>query len=298
MVANATYCRVIATNLTEIVELLWIAGPSMLLVCWVLRSLPSGSVGNGCSMRIKTVIVAAMLGLGCASSQAQPRPRLYLATEAAPPYSVREGERVIGIGADTVREIMGRANIDHTIELLPWKRAYTAALERSDACVFSTTRTPEREPLFKWIGPIGEADWVLMARADRKLRLDSLDDARDYRIGTYNGDARDQYLRTRGFKVDPAPNDLLNLRKLMANRIDLWAASIRRGSLTLSRMGYADKIVPVFVFNRIRVYLACNRAVPDAMTSRMEAAFEAMGRDGTVERILHRYDDYGVAKTR
>jgi polar amino acid transport system substrate-binding protein len=239
-------------------------------------------------------MVAAMLGLGCAAALAQSEPRLYLTTEQAPPYSVREGERVIGIGADTVREIMGRANIDHTIELLPWKRAYTAALERSDACVFSTTRTPEREPLFKWIGPIGEADWVLMGRADRKLHLNSLEDARNYRIGTYNGDARDQYLRARGFKVDPAPNDLLNLRKLMADRIDLWAASIRRGGVALARMGYADKVVPVFVFNRIRVYLACNRGVPDAMTARMETAYESMARDGSLERILHRYDNYGV----
>jgi polar amino acid transport system substrate-binding protein len=239
-------------------------------------------------------MVAAMLGLGCAAPLAQSEPRLYLTTEQAPPYSVREGERVIGIGADTVREIMGRANIDHTIELLPWKRAYTAALERSDACVFSTTRTPEREPLFKWIGPIGEADWVLMGRADRKLHLNSLEDARNYRIGTYNGDARDQYLRARGFKVDPAPNDLLNLRKLMADRIDLWAASIRRGGVALARMGYADKVVPVFVFNRIRVYLACNRGVPDAMTARMETAYESMARDGSLERILHRYDNYGV----
>jgi polar amino acid transport system substrate-binding protein len=243
-------------------------------------------------------MVAAMLGLGCAAALAQSEPRLYLTTEQAPPYSVREGERVIGIGADTVREIMGRANIDHTIELLPWKRAYTAALERNDACVFSTTRTPEREPLFKWIGPIGEADWVLMGRADRKLHLNSLEDARNYRIGTYNGDARDQYLRERGFKVDPAPNDLLNLRKLMADRIDLWAASIRRGGVALARMGYADKVVPVFVFNRIRVYLACNRGVPDAMTARMETAYESMARDGSLERILHRYDNYGVEPKR
>jgi polar amino acid transport system substrate-binding protein len=239
-----------------------------------------------------------MLGLGCAAPPAQSEPRLYLTTELAPPYSVREGERVIGIGADTVREIMGRANIAHTIELLPWKRAYTAALERSDACVFSTTRTPEREPLFKWIGPIGEADWVLMGRADRKLHLNSLEDARNYRIGTYNGDARDQYLRARGFKVDPAPNDLLNLRKLMADRIDLWAASIRRGGVTLAHMGYADKIVPVFVFNRTRVYLACNRGVSDAMTARMETAYDAMARDGSLERILHRYDNYGVEPKR
>jgi polar amino acid transport system substrate-binding protein len=243
-------------------------------------------------------MVAAMLGLGCAVPPAQSEPRLYLTTELAPPYSVREGERVIGIGADTVREIMGRANIEHTIELLPWKRAYTAALERNDACVFSTTRTPEREPLFKWIGPIGEADWVLMGRADRKLHLNSLEDARNYRIGTYNGDARDQYLRARGFKVDPAPNDLLNLRKLMADRIDLWAASIRRGGMTLASMGYADKVVPVFVFNRIRVYLACNRAIPDAMSARMETAYDAMARDGTLERILHRYDNYGIEPKR
>jgi len=239
-----------------------------------------------------------MLALGCAALQAQTVPRLFLATELAPPYSVREGEQVVGIGADTVREIMVRARIDHKIELLPWKRAYTAALERQDSCVFSTTRTPEREPLFKWIGPIGEADWVLMGRADRKLQLDSLDDARRYRIGTYNGDARDQYLRKLGFNVDPAPNDLLNLRKLMANRIDLWAASIRRGSATLERMGYADKIVPVLVFNHIRVYLACNRALPDELAARMSSALASMEQDGSLQQIVHRYDGYQPARGR
>jgi polar amino acid transport system substrate-binding protein len=245
-------------------------------------------------MRIKTIIVFAMLVLACAASQAQPVPRLHLATEAVAPHSMLDGKRVIGIGADTVRELMERAGIEHTIELLPWKRAYAEALERSDTCVFSTTRTPERESLFKWIGPIGEADWVLMARAGRKLHLKNLEQARKYRIGTYNGDARDQYLRERGFDVDSAPSDQLNPRKLMADRIDLWAASIRRGSATLSHLGYGGKIVPVLVFNRIRVYLACNRAVPDVLVARMDTALESMERDGALRRILHRYDSYGV----
>ncbi len=239
-----------------------------------------------------------MLALGCAASQAQPVPRLHLTTEAAAPHSMQDGQRVIGIGADTVREIMTRAHIDHTIELLPWKRAYIAALEHDDTCVFSTSRTPEREARFKWIGPIGEADWVLMARADRKLHLDSLEDARKYRIGTYNGDARDQYLRTRGFDVDPAPSDVLNPRKLMADRIDLWAASFRHGSATLSHLGYGDKIVPVLVFNRIRVYLACNRGVPDALAARMNAAVASMEHDGTLQQILHRYDTTGTPAQR
>ena len=246
-------------------------------------------------MRTNAVIVAGMLALCCAAAHARQDPRLYLATEAAAPHSMLEGERLIGIGVDTVRELMSRAGIDYTIALLPWKRAYTAALVRSDACVFSTTRTPDREALFKWIGPIGEADWVLMARADRKLQLDSLDAARGYRIGTYNGDARDQYLRERGFKVDSAPNDRINLRKLMVGRIDFWAASVRRGSVTLSRMGYADKIVPVLVFKRVRVYLACNRGMPEALEARINGALETMERDGTMEQILHRYDGWGLA---
>jgi polar amino acid transport system substrate-binding protein len=243
---------------------------------------------------MKTTVFAALLSVACALARADAAPRLYLTTETSAPYSMRDGDRVVGIGTDMVREILARSGIAYSIDVLPWKRAYTAALERHDACVFSTTRTPEREPHFKWIGPIGEADWVLMGRADRHFDLRTLDDARVYRVGTYNGDARDQFLRARGFNVDPAPNDLINPKKLMMGRIDLWAASIRRGSLTLDRLGYTGKVVPVLVFSKIRVYLACNRAVPDALVTRMNGALEAMERDGTSRAILHRYDDWGM----
>jgi polar amino acid transport system substrate-binding protein len=204
-----------------------------------------------------------------------------------------EGGRIVGIGTDKVREIMARAGISYTIALLPWKRAYTAALERADACVFSTTRTPEREPLFKWVGPTDEAQWVLMARIGSGIRLGSLDDARRYRIGTYNGDARDHFLRERGFTVDPAPNDMLNPTKLLMGRIDLWAASWRRGgNSVLEQNGWGQKIEPVLTFNRIQVFLACNRAVPDALIARMNAAFDAMGRDGTLRRIERKYGNW------
>jgi polar amino acid transport system substrate-binding protein len=249
-------------------------------------------------MPFKTLAIAALLT--CAAlPYAQGEPKLYLTTESSPPSSMLEGGKVVGIGTDKVREIMSRAGIEYTIELLPWKRAYNAALERPDACVFSTTRTPEREALFKWIGPTDEAQWVLMARESSGIRLHTLEDARKYRIGTYNGDARDLFLRQRGFNVDPAPNDLINPRKLLAGRIDLWAASWRRGSEVAKQNGWDKQIYNALTFNRIQVYLACNRAVPDAMVNRMNAAFEAMGRDGTLQRIEHEYEgDRPAAGTR
>jgi polar amino acid transport system substrate-binding protein len=55
-------------------------------------------------------------------------------------------------------------------------------------------------------------------------------------------------------------------------------------------------VVPVLVFNRIRVYLACNRAVPDALVARMNGALGTMERDGTARAIVHKYDDWGVPR--
>lgn len=227
---------------------------------------------------------AALLAALCVAAHAQP-PTLYVATEYSPPSSMRENGVVTGISADKVREMMARAGVGYRIDLLPWKRAYTAALQRPDACVFATTRTPERERLFKWVGPLDETQWVLMGRADRHYRLDQLDDARRYRIGTYNGDAREQYLRARGFVLDSAQDDLTNPRKLLLGRIDLWAASLRNGSAVLDQHGWRGRIAPVLAFNKFQVYLACNPQLPDQQLQRLNAAADEMWRDGTMRRI-------------
>lgn len=243
---------------------------------------------------VKRILVIASLLAAASASAAGQAPPLRIYTESSPPTSMLENGRVVGIATDKVREALSRAAVDYSVEVVPWKRAYSMALSRPDSCVYSTTRTAEREHLFKWAGPTDEGDWVLMGRAGRQYTVHSLEDARKLRIGTYNGDARDTFLRTRGFKVDPAPNDLYNPRKLMLDRIDLWAVAMRRDSQVLEQNGWAGEIVPVFTFNRVKLYLACNRAVPDAAIAKLNAAFEAMQRDGSARRIDRKYDKWNV----
>lgn len=242
--------------------------------------------------------VAIAAGAACAAERGPVRP-LYLVTETAAPSSMQDrGGRVIGIATDKVRMAFGRAGVPYTIDLLPWRRAYAAARTRPDACVYSTTRTPDRDALFKWIGPIDNAEWVLMARADSGIRLGTLEDARPYRIGTYHGDARDGYLRSRGFRVDGTSTDFANPRKLLLGRIDLWAASLRAGPPLLEQNGWKGRIVPVLVFNRIDVFLACNRAVPDEVVKRLNSAFASLERDGEMRRIEHSYDNWSASAGR
>lgn len=249
-------------------------------------------------MGVKYRLILAGLLLAGASAAAAAAPAdapLTLLTEHSPPASMLQNgsdTEVIGSATYKLREVMARSGIAYTIQLQPWKRAYTAALERPATCVFSTTRLPDREKLFKWIGPTDSADWVLMGRADRQYQLATLEDARKLLIGTYSGDARDAFLRERGFRVDATQSDALNPRKLLQGRIDLWALSTRRGSSMLAQNGWEGRIVPVLTFRQVDVYLACNRAVPDALVTRMNAAIAAMQRDGSMKKIEKKYDGW------
>lgn len=217
---------------------------------------------------------------------------LRIATERTPPSAMEVDGVITGRETDKIRELMARTATAYTIELVPWKRAYVMALTGANTCVYSTTRTPEREPLFKWVGATDYAEWQLWGRADAGLSLKTLEDARRLRIGTANGDARDEFLRRRGFSVESVSDDMLNLQKLLMRRIDLWAVSVRSGTRGPRGLSSTDQLVPLLSFQRAQVYLACNPSVPDALVARLNAAIAEMWRDGTMERFSRKYENW------
>jgi hypothetical protein len=79
-----------------------------------------------------------------------------------------------GITVDKMVELMHRAHEPFTITSSPWSRAYQLALQTEDTCVFSTSRTREREALFTWIGPLEKSDWAVLARANHTWKPLSL----------------------------------------------------------------------------------------------------------------------------
>ena len=197
---------------------------------------------------------------------------LRIVGEHLPPSSMMEGETVVGRETRKVREIMARAGISYSIELLPWKRAYAQALREADTCLFSTSRTQEREAQFRWIGPLNEAEWVLYGLAERRLALHTL------------ADARDDYLRQHGMNVAPVTQEWLNPQKLLLGRIDLWAVGMAVGSKPFAGKAWENKVVPLLTFNRVQTYLACNLKVPEAQAAAMQRAAAAMRRDGSMAR--------------
>lgn len=233
-------------------------------------------------------MLLALAGL-CADAGAADRPRLFVTAEASPPSAMLVDGKVAGFAADKVRLMLDRSGIDGEIAILPWKRAYQLALAQPQTCVFSTTRVPEREALFKWVGPTHENDWTLFARADRRYKFANIDEVRKLRIGAYNGDVRGDYLMEKGYLVDAVQDKLSNPRKLLLDRIDLWASSLRVGNAMIAENGWSGQIVPVLTFRRTEFYLACNKGVPDALVDKLNTALRAMNKDGISLAIERKY---------
>ena len=221
---------------------------------------------------------------------------MVLLTENFPPYNMAtngknfaQQDNIKGIAADLVREMFKRADIPYSMTLrFPWDRIYKLALNNPGYGVFVTARLPEREQAFKWVGPLGPDDWILLARADSTITLENLEQARPYKIGAYKGDAIEQTLTTEGMNPVIALRDQENAHKLQEGLIDLWATGDPAGRY-LARLEGVAGLKTVLRFNSAELFLALNKDTPDEVVERLQQALDGMRKEGVVDKVFAEY---------
>ena len=247
--------------------------------------------------RFLPVLAGSTMWLASAAFAADAsHPSMVLLTENFPPYNMAkngknfaQNENIEGIAVDILRETFKRAGISYSMTLrFPWERIYHLALENPGYGVFVTARVPEREKLFKWVGPIGPDDWVLLARANSPIVLTSLEQARSYRIGAYKGDAIALALEKQGLAPVIVLRDQDNARKLLAGQIDLWATGDPAGQFLARQVGISG-FKTVLRFHQAELYLALNKEVPDEVVNKLQKALDELRAEGVVDKIRARY---------
>ncbi|WP_223518829.1 substrate-binding periplasmic protein [Pseudomonas sp. GL-B-19] len=239
---------------------------------------------------------ASLLFISGAHAAESPDTDLVLLTENFPPYNMAKNgknfaqdENINGIAVDIVREMFKRSDITYSLTLrFPWERIYKLALEKPGYGVFVMARLPDREKLFKWVGPIGPDDWIMLAKADSTITLETLDDARQYKIGAYKGDAIAETLAKQGLNPIVVLRDQDNAKKLVNGQIDLWATGDPAGRY-LARQEGVNGLKTVLRFNSAELYLALNKDVPDEMVAKLQAVLDQLRKEGKVDEIMARY---------
>ena len=244
----------------------------------------------------RLLLASSLLLAGTVHAEISPDYSMVLLTENFPPYNMAingknfaQEDNIDGIAVDIVREMYKRAGIKYSMTLrFPWERIYKLALEKPDYGVFVTARLPERESAFKWVGPIGPDDWVLLARGDSPIALKSLDEAKKYRVGAYKGDAMAEYLADHGFEPALVLRDQENAGKLQKCEIDLWASGDPAGRYLANQVGVSG-LKTVLRFNSDQLYLALNKETPDEVVQKLQAALDKMRAEGFVDDVLNSY---------
>lgn len=221
-------------------------------------------------------------------------------TEEFAPYQFYEGEgdnRVIsGISIEIVQALQKQMGNSDAIKVLPWSRALKLLAKKKNSALFSTARTPERENLYKWVGPLAKLEMVFFKKMGSDVNIRSMEEAKTLaKIGVTKNVATHEILANMGFSnldVMQSGADEKNLKRLIKGRIDVWPTGYYAGVYSSKKMGVLDQIeaIPDVSIMSGHLYIAFNTETDDSVIQQWQSALDQLKSDGVVAAILKKYD--------
>jgi polar amino acid transport system substrate-binding protein len=211
--------------------------------------------------------------------------------EVSPPgeYLDEDGNPA-GATIELVRELLHRLDVRATIHILPWKRAYDMGLNENNVALMETTRTPEREKSFKWVGPILVVRRIIYGMHTYDAPLKTIADLRKGgTICVLRGSSNERYLQSLNItQINAVTVPAQCLKMLLADRVQLFYTSEIGMDGLLKEQGLsAGTVAALLDLKKEYLYLAFSMDVSDARIRRWQDALDAAKRDGTVARIYH-----------
>jgi polar amino acid transport system substrate-binding protein len=238
-------------------------------------------------------LLCLLLGPATAHEQYQ------VVTEEWAPYNYVERDQLTGMTTEIVRAIMALTGDKFEVLLQPSMRATQILKNRPKTLMYSLFRTPEREPLYKWVGPIVEESIYAyqLASAPPINSLEQLLHAPQ--ITTRHAGLVPQTLQSLGFNnLDKSATESKQLyRMLLAGRTSIIIGDTAAGMAYYSRqLGIAPgtlRQIPIELY-RSSLYIAFSTDSDDQLIAAWSRALEQLRRSGELSRIQRRYEQQPI----
>lgn len=216
-------------------------------------------------------------------------------TEALPPLNFDENGRVGGFASELLRLMAADAGHTVQLELMPWVRAYRTVKQQPGTALYSIVRNPEREQLFRWVGPIAPRRIVVYTLATRpEVVVRKPADLLRYRHGVLAASSAASSLQQLGVpaaQLEYGQSDEVNLKKLLLGRADTvlmldWAMQWQRQQQQLD----PARIRPVWTLDqRYQYWFAFNKKTDPAVLRSLQQALDRIKADGRLAALQRRY---------
>ncbi|MBF0289906.1 MAG: transporter substrate-binding domain-containing protein [SAR324 cluster bacterium] len=222
--------------------------------------------------------------------------QITLMTEIFPPYQYySEDLKLTGISVEIIEAVKKEINSEIPIKEVPWVRGVKITKKKKNNAIFSMLRTPEREKLYKWAGPLVDLSVIFFKKTGSPIVLNSLEDAKKVgKVGVTRNVANYELLSAKGFtNLDVLQNgaDENNIIKLIKGRIDLWASTYFGGLYSAKSLGHAGMIKPItnIPIFKGQLYLAFNSKTDDTIVNKWQAGLDKVKSNKTFDKIISRY---------
>lgn len=250
---------------------------------------------------IPALVSAALLCLlGAPACASDAPPAIRIVTEELPPYNMTQDGKLTGMSTEVVQAVLKQVGVQASIQSMPWARAYDLALHGENILIYSITRSPDREALFKWVGSIAPCRWYLYSYANHRLTLQQLDDAKRFQTATVNEDVGEQYLISKQFKLgvqlQSSNRYELNYEKLKLGHVDLWISDELNARYLARKAGDDPSSVLVQSLRLPELEdsggfsMAFSRKTPDATVQRFQDGLQAIRDNGTYDAIARKWN--------
>ncbi len=217
---------------------------------------------------------------------------LQLLTEENPPLNFSENGQPKGLSVDVVQEIKRRVGNTNTIEIQPWARAYRTASTQANVAIFIMARTPAREDLFQWVGPVSASIASLYGKRGSGLRISSLDDAKAVdRILVVRDFYTHQLLQKLGFNnLELVPKPETMVKMAVNGRAPLmFAANITLPDLLEKAGAKRGDVELLYTITSLQTYIGFSLGTPKEVVTSWQAALDSMKRDGTYANLYAKW---------
>ncbi|MBT4401349.1 MAG: transporter substrate-binding domain-containing protein [Bacteroidetes bacterium] len=223
-------------------------------------------------------------------------------TENFPPYNYGQTGSLNGVAVEVLETMFDQMEVNLSqadISLTDWTNAYKAVQDNEGTVLFSMVRSPDRENMFKWVGPIAPHKEVIIAPAGTGIKIVTDADLTHYHFGVVNGYSSYNLLRDRG--VDPGkiieyPGSTELYQAMIDGEVQCISYSEQANLLIPVGLGYLpEDFLPVYTINVDQLYYAFNQSVSNSLINLFQEKLDLIKNDkeadgsSTHEKILQKY---------
>lgn len=215
-------------------------------------------------------------------------------TEEFKPYNYEQNNKIVGLSTEVVQKVLDKSGLKYNIKLYPWARAYKKALRKKNVLIYSIARTDARENKFKWVGTIAPYGGVSFFKLKQRgeIKINSLNDAKQYSMCSLKMDATTQFLTSKGFDIKITYSNDESIQDLVDEKVDIIPFSVAGFYEKIKQMGYAkddfEEIYPIKGLSK-DYYMAFSNNTDDIIVQHISTVLKKIKKDKSYGKILKKY---------